>query len=273
VTPRTLAPVGEEEIRHGYTLTDLHQLTKLAVNTAKGWLAMDYTDLMEAAWFGISEHLIAAEHWPPRHDLVRAGQRAVNTLVTDEMHHAGYFKYKSGAGYGPGTMPAFVQFWHSPPTAIEPRIVERVTLTQIWPALTPRQREALAALAAHGDYLLAAESLGIEPQTYRSLLGRARREFLRLWHEHEVPSRQWGTDRRVGVHGQQLATHCSRGHEWTPENTHTRRRMVRGKVSKRRVCRACEHDRSVERARVAREARQDQPSACGADAPAGRADD
>lgn len=256
---RAVAPVGEQEIRHGYTLTDLHSLTKLAVNTAKGWLAMDYTDLMEAAWFGITEHLIAAEHWPPRHDLIRAGQQAVNKLVADEMHHAGYFKYKYRRDLdqgGPGTMPAFVKFWtHHAVASPESRVVERVTLAQIWPSLTPRQREALTALAAHGDYMLAAESLGIEPQTYRALLGRARREFFTLWHEHEVPSRQWGTDRRVGVHGQELATHCSKGHEWTPENTNTRRRMVRGKVSKRRVCRACEHDRSVERARAARERR------------------
>lgn len=197
---RIVTPVGDEELRHGYTLSDLHRLTKLAVNTAKGWLAMDYTDLMEAAWFGISEHLVAAEYWPPEHDLVRAGQKAVNALVVDEMHHAGYFKYKAGGRLdrGPGSMPAFVKFWFTP-AAVSPesRIVERVTLTQIWPALTPRQREAFTALAAHGDYMLAAESLGIEPQTFRSLLGRARREFLALWHEHETPSRMWGTDRRV----------------------------------------------------------------------------
>lgn len=199
---RIVTPVGDEELRHGYTLSDLHRLTKLAVNTVKGWLAMDYTDLMEAAWYGICEHLITAEHWPPQHDLIRAGQRAVNALVKDEMHHAGFFKYKYkrdlDRDHGPGTMPAFVKYWWNPaPASPESRIVERVTLTQIWPALTPRQREAFTALAAHGDYMLAAESLGIEPQTFRSLLGRARREFLALWHEHETPSRMWGTDRRV----------------------------------------------------------------------------
>lgn len=198
MTPRRMvAPAGEVEIRFGYTLTDIHRLTKLAANTAKGWLATDYTDLMEAAWFGIVEHLHTAEHWPPHYDLVRAGQQAVNSLVTDEMHHAGYFKYKTTSAYGPFSMPAFVTFWSTPPTTIEPRIIERTALTQIWPALTTRQREALTALAVHGDYVLAAESLGIEPQTFRSLLGRARREFFALWHEGEEPSRMWGTDRRV----------------------------------------------------------------------------
>jgi hypothetical protein len=198
---RMVAPAGEVEIRFGYTLTDIHRLTKLAVNTAKGWLATDYTDLMEAAWFGIVEHLHTAEHWPPRHDLVRAGQDAVNALVHDEMHHAGFFKYKTTTGYGPGSMPAFVKFWYNAPArSPESRIVERVTLAQIWPMLTVRQREAFTALAVHGDYVLAAESLGIEPQTFRALLGRARREFLALWHEGEEPSRMWGTDRRVVRH-------------------------------------------------------------------------
>ena len=193
---RTVAPAGEQELRHGYTLTDLHRLTKLAVNTARAWLAMDYTDLMEAAWFGICEHLMTAEHWPPRHDLVRAGQAAINALVRDELHTYGF--YKRDAYAGAGSMPAFAKFWWNPhATSPESRVVERVTLAQIWPALTPRQREAFTALAAHGDYLLAAESLGIEPQTFRSLLGRARREFLALWHEGEKPSRMWGTDRRV----------------------------------------------------------------------------
>lgn len=194
---RMVAPAGDTEIRHGYTLTDIHSLTKLAVNTAKGWLAMDYTDLMEAAWFAIVEHLHTAEHWPPRHDLVRAGQQAVNSLVTDEMHHNGYFKYKTTSAYGPFSMPAFVTFWSTPPTTIEPRIIERIALSQIWPQLTARQRAAFTALATHDDYVLAARSLDIEPQTYRALIGRARKEFFGLWHEGEVPSRMWRPDRRV----------------------------------------------------------------------------
>lgn len=192
------SPLGDTEIRHGYTLTDVHQLARLAVHTARAWYAMDYLDRLDAAWYGIVEHLHEAEHWPPRHDLVRAGQQAVHALVVGEMHHAGYYKYKThGFDSGPGSMPGFVKYWHHPPTVIEPRIVERVTLAQIWPVLTSRQRDAFTALAIHDDYVLAAEALGIEPQTFRSLIGRARREFLRLWHEGEAPSRLWRADRRV----------------------------------------------------------------------------
>ena len=198
---RIVAPAGEEEIRHGYTLTAIHQMTSLAVNTAKGWRAsVDHTDLMEAAWTGIVEALLTAEHSPPRCDLVRAGQDAVNALARDEMHHAGYYRrgeHRRPNYEGPGMMPAFVKFWDSPPTAIEPPIIERITLTQVWPALTTRQRAAFTALADHEDYVLAAEALGIAPDAFRALIGRARRAFLALWHDGEPPSRLWQVDRRV----------------------------------------------------------------------------
>lgn len=60
------------------------------------------------------------------------------------------------------------------------------------------------------------------------------------------------TDRRVGAHDKELATHCSNGHEWTPENTHIRRRTLRGKPHTSRVCKACERDRSAARAKARR---------------------
>ncbi|MFF7476615.1 hypothetical protein [Streptomyces sp. NPDC008092] len=65
--------------------------------------------------------------------------------------------------------------------------------------MTPRQREAFAALAAAGDYPEAARVLGIADQTFRSLLGRARGAFRELWHEGEIPSAHWGCDRRAGA--------------------------------------------------------------------------
>jgi hypothetical protein len=54
----------------------------------------------------------------------------------------------------------------------------------------------LAALAATGDYGLAAASLGISRSWFISRLSAARKAFLKLWHEHETPSRPWGDDRR-----------------------------------------------------------------------------
>jgi transposase len=75
-------------------------------------------------------------------------------------------------------------------------VTERLALAQIWPRLHPGHRQVLAALAATGDYGLAAASLGISRSWFISRLSQARKAFLKLWHEHETPSRPWGDDRR-----------------------------------------------------------------------------
>src|SRR5207248_10593460 len=97
--------------------------------------------------------------------------------------------------------PAFVAFWESfvaPTPSCERAAVERLALRQILPALTDGQREAMAALAAHGDWAAAATALGMTSVAFRSQVSRGRLRFLALWHEGEVPSRVWGCDRRAG---------------------------------------------------------------------------
>ncbi|MFE9099894.1 hypothetical protein [Actinomadura geliboluensis] len=203
IARRAVAPIGDQVLRHGYTATRLHQLAKLATNTAKSWLAMDYPDLMEAAWFAIVEHLYTAEDRPPHYDLVRAGQRAVHALVDDEMHHAGYFKYKTDrAAHGPFSSPAFLRFWTRPgPDRMEDRVIERLAPQQILPLLKPVQRDALYALALHDDYQAAADAVGVPYATFKSQVSRGRRAFLELWHEGETPHRSNRVDRRVHVYG------------------------------------------------------------------------
>jgi hypothetical protein len=85
-----------------------------------------------------------------------------------------------------------------PASGPEDRVIERIALAQIWPCLRPAHREALLALAAHGDYGLAARALGKPYSTFKADISRARREFLKLWHEGEAPSRPWVRDRRAG---------------------------------------------------------------------------
>lgn len=190
------------ELRHGYTLADLHGLARLAVHTA-GTMASNWHDRYDTAWSAVAEHLYAAEHWPPRHDLVRAGQLAIYRTVTDDRHHHGYYKHKTvGAAAGSCSSPAFRTYWADWITNVaqpaDRALIERVALAQILPALTPTQREAIAALAAHDDYRAAADALGMTYATFKSHIARGRNRFLALWHEGERPSRPWGTDRRVG---------------------------------------------------------------------------
>jgi hypothetical protein len=189
------------ELRHGYTLTDLHGLARLAVHTA-GTAASDWHDRYDTAWSAIAEHLYAAEHWLPRHDFVRVGQLAIYATVDDDRHHHGYYKRKTiGAEAGAGSSPAFAAYWEpftAPAPSPENRVVERLSLTQILPTLTPAQREAILALAACDDYAVAARAIGATGATFKSNVSRGRQRFLAWWHEGEVPSKPWGCDRRAG---------------------------------------------------------------------------
>lgn len=188
-------------LAHGYTVADIHQIARLAVHSAWGSMATPWHERYELAHGAVAEALLTASSSPLRRDLVRAGQRAIQDHISDERHHHGYYKHKTiGAAAGPGSSPAYVTYWaefNHTTGGPEHAVVERLALYQILCLLTDRQREALAALAVLGDYRAAAAALGVKPQTYRALLGRARKDFFALWHEGETPSRCWGTDRRV----------------------------------------------------------------------------
>jgi DNA-directed RNA polymerase specialized sigma24 family protein len=182
-------------VRHGYSLADLDSLARRVVsNNMHWWPAGDRADQHDTAWLGIAEALCEATEPPSQRDLLEAGRAALNREVRDQMRHRG--DRRDGTNNGAH----FERYWawaSYPAPSPEPAIVEQTALHQILAALTARQREAVAALALAGDYHAAAAMLGVEPQTFRSLLGRARKDFLALWHEGEAPSRPWGCDRRV----------------------------------------------------------------------------
>ncbi|MFF3928181.1 hypothetical protein [Streptomyces hirsutus] len=195
--PDQHTPNKADGIRYGWTLPDLDRLARAVVsNNRTWWPAGDRDDLYAAAWHGIVEHLYTAEQAPGRTDLMEAGRRALAEDVKATMRHHGARRDTSNNGQ------KYAMYWEwagrSVPSPESP-IVERLALTQILAALTPRQREAFAALAAAGDYADAARHLAIGDQTFRSLLGRARGTFRELWHEGETPSAHWGCDRRAGT--------------------------------------------------------------------------
>lgn len=188
-------------LRWGYTLVDLNEITRMSVHTI-GPMGMDWQDRYDTAYSAVAEHLFAAIGPPSRPDLVRAGQLAIYDVVNGHLRHHGYYKAKTlRASAGHGSSPAFCRYWadwfRATPSC-EQALVERLALYQILKALTPRQSEALAALGALDNYRAAAEALGLRPDNFRALIGRARGAFRQLWHEGEAPSKAWGTDRRVG---------------------------------------------------------------------------
>lgn len=176
------------ELRHGYTLADVDRMARTANRTV--WTtAMDIDDRNDAAWHGVVEALYAAEHWVPHYQLISAGQRAIWQTLDDTTRHHGR---RSTRGAEPRS--SFEAYWadwtrlHAP--SPEWRVVERTALYQVLVQLPPREREALLALAAHGDYTSAAEAAGMSQNLLRVTLSNARRRFLALWLEGETPAKR-----------------------------------------------------------------------------------
>jgi hypothetical protein len=242
--------VSDYPVAHGYTLADLDQLTRGALK-ADRLVALDYADRRDIACSAIAEHLCAAEEAPSRIELIQVGWQAIARTVRDGYRARGYQDGDYGLDGAP-SMPRFMRFWGSGVTSShEDGVVERVAVGQVLRTLPDIYRDAIVALAVGDDYMRAAELLGISYKALVARIGVARRSLLELWHEGETPHRTKRVDRRVEVHGQELATQCGNGHDWTPENTRIRHRMVRGKPKRGRVCQACERARSRRRAGAA----------------------
>ncbi|MFP8944738.1 hypothetical protein ACLIYM_25345 [Streptomyces fenghuangensis] len=183
-------------IRWGWTLADLDLLARAVVsNNRTWWPAGDRDDQYAAAWHGIVEHLYTADEEPKRAELMEAGRRALAADVKATMRHHGTRRDTRNDGS------RYAVYWQWAGRTIpspENRIVERLALEQILPALTPRQIAAVQALAAAGDYEEAARLFGSQTGL-KSQLMHGRRRFRELWHEGETPSAHWGVDRRAGT--------------------------------------------------------------------------
>jgi DNA-directed RNA polymerase specialized sigma24 family protein len=157
--------------------------------------AMDFRDRRDVAWSAIVEALYAAEHWPPRHALIRAGWQAIYDEVRAGRQHHGYRDREWDAGHG--SAPRFAAYWSlqvSP--SPEVRVVERLTLPTVLAALPEHQRRALVALAARdGDRGLAAADVGVARKTFDQQIRLGRRRCLVLWLEGETPA--WTALRRL----------------------------------------------------------------------------
>ncbi|MFI6228587.1 hypothetical protein ACIBCR_14900 [Micromonospora echinospora] len=234
---------ADTELAHGYTLGQVHDFAKTAVNMA-GRYASDYLDRLDAAYGAIVICLYEARHWPTRYTLLRAGSAAVNDMVNASLHSRGY---RRSNGYE-GAMSAerYVVYWDAALTvpSHESRIAEHVGIQQILDTLTEGERKAVSALAAahaiDGNTLTAAAMCGMPTSTFTERLGRARRKVFALWHEGETPPAiLYRTVRATRRRGNR-PTHCPQGHEYTPEN----RCQTRGG---RLRCKACVREQMAAR--------------------------
>ncbi|MEV5411435.1 hypothetical protein AB0K60_21675 [Thermopolyspora sp. NPDC052614] len=187
-------------LRHGFALGDVERLAWVAARRSR-W--SDQTlfvhDRYLVALSAIAEELFARPGVPEARVLVDCGVRAISRHVFAERRERGVSdrpdrgrRVREGAW---AAMPRFEAFWYtaaSPVVAHEERVVEVVALGQVWARLSGRNREVLAALAEHGTYEGAAAALGVSRVSVSTLVYHARKQFLRLWHEGEEPSRLWG---------------------------------------------------------------------------------
>lgn len=169
-------------IAWGYNLADLDQFSRMAISRSRGrWGS--HLDRYQTAWSAIAEALCTSEEAPDAADLVHAGWAAVAAEAERSSQSHGHSPHR-------GRMPAFERYWTPVAgTTVEERIVESHALWQIMPALTDRQRQALTALAATGDYQVAALGMQLSYHTYAQAVSRARKAFAALWFEGETPPR------------------------------------------------------------------------------------
>jgi hypothetical protein len=187
---------SDAEIRHGYCFRDVRRLAGYAAHRSYWQRAMAAQDRFDLAVSAIAELVLTAVQRPGEKDLVTAGVQAISHSMAARMRQEGTSYHKPADGPGPN-MANFCTYWWpyaGPVGSHENAIVEVVALFQILPRLKPAHRDVIVALAVHGTYDKAAASLGRPRVTFVTYLWAARKEFLRLWHEGERPSRIWGHD-------------------------------------------------------------------------------
>lgn len=208
-------------LRHGYTLASITRLARWVVSHGR-YQGSDVADRIDAAWFAMIEHLYTCDDPPHPSALTSAGISGVDRYIAGEMHAHGRQRTERGGGM----LPSFECYWTTGThkTLLEDRVVERIALKQIMPLLTARQTEVVHALAAAENYRGAAQLLDMNPATFNVTIRDARRRFLAAWHQGEVPSRTWGTDRRIGSYS--ATTTPGTGRRAATRNLH--RRMAGG---------------------------------------------
>jgi hypothetical protein len=188
-----------EALPHGLTVAELEAVARRAARFSR-WSFPGFAERVDLARFALLEHVYTCEAQEPSScDVVMVGIRAVDRQILANEGFYGVMLNRSAATHGM-RMPRYFRYWTSvaaPTRSPEDQIVDTLALWQIWPRLAELDRGAILALARHCDYDLAAKELNITHKSFKNRIYRARRRFLRLWHEHEEPSGMWSRDFRL----------------------------------------------------------------------------
>lgn len=146
----------------------------------------------DVAYYAIVILLYESDTEPTRHQAFNAGMNQLTETVRRELKHHGY-STKTSRPLAP-----FAACWtgtRQPHDEMEEGIIERIAVHQVLRALPWYERRAIEALAEHGHYAPAADSLGVTYNSIRVYLRDGRRKAIALWVAPDPPPRRrWGRD-------------------------------------------------------------------------------
>jgi hypothetical protein len=232
-------------LTHGYTMRDVENAARTAVRKCPIWVDLhSREEREEAAWLGIVEFLYecgcAKGHCTRQREvgfleLVHAGFTAIYALVREGHRDLGM----RGDGE---QMPNFQKYWlpvrrqkGQGSDGFSDQICDRLVLREALAVLTPMQYEAVAALAAFNNGVLAAKALGITHGAFCKRLDKARRKVKQVWVEDEwsASARIEGTCKRGhprAVYSNMVRSHAKSGTSWNCEECGRIRERERGRV-------------------------------------------
>ena len=178
------------ELKHGYTYASVERIAQKAASESK-WRFVDLVERYEIARSAVAEELYRCDEPPGPYHLIDHGMKAIRRHVEELGDLRGVYFYKRGIP----RMPRFEIFWWSvagPTPSPEEPVIERLTVETIFAKLTPLNQQVLLALADFDNFDRAAEAMGVSVSSYRTYVYLARKQFLRLWHDGEEPSKFWG---------------------------------------------------------------------------------
>jgi hypothetical protein len=191
-------------LRFGFTYQHVQAIAGRMVRDGFAARGLPWEERFGVAFGAVAECLYAADGPVSSADLARAAANALSRLERAELREHGYGYSPADRRHrdrmaGPWSARSALRYWQRPAVATpEETAVDRAALWQVLGALAPAHARVLLTLAETGDRDRAAAVLGMTRHAFGNRLGEARAAFLRLWHEHEAPSRLWRQDSPAG---------------------------------------------------------------------------
>lgn len=233
-------------------LADLRKIDKLA--SACAYQARRYgypfslTEAVEEGWSAMVERLAlsyASGVTVSREDLLAAGMKE---LMAQRREYNGArgdraVMYWKDAGAGQENVTAGrVRHSVEREAVFAKNIVDRMALREVLKQMPTDEQEVLLVFAANDcQAARAAQHLLISRQTFQRRLASARRLFYAIWFDWEPAPKIPAARKRN--YNTELKTYCTKGHEFTAENTSEYFEKARGK--RYRYCLTCNRENSA----------------------------